>query len=69
VKFAFLTIAFANAQFVAAQRVTMRVPPDDAEQYYLVSFDQSRASAKEVEHSMNFAETVTTIWASVFPVV
>jgi hypothetical protein len=56
VKFAFLTIALASVQLVAAQRVTMHVPPEDSEQYYLVSFDQSRASAKEVEHWMRFAE-------------
>ena len=55
-KFAFLTIALASVQLVAAQRVTMRVPPEDTEQYYLVSFDQSRVSAKEVERWMRFAE-------------
>lgn len=33
----------------------MRVP-DEAEQYYLVPFDQSRASAKDVEHWMKFAQ-------------
>ena len=55
-KFALLTIALATAQLVAAQRVTIRVPPDETEQYYLVSFDQSRASAKDVEHWMKFAE-------------
>jgi hypothetical protein len=56
VKFVFLTIALASTQLVAAQRVTIRVPPDETEQYYLVSFDQSRASAKEVERWMKFAE-------------
>jgi len=55
-KFAFLTIALASAQVVAAQSVTIRVPPDESEQYYLVSFDQSRASANEVERWMKFAE-------------
>ena len=34
----------------------MRVPPDETEQYYLVSFDQSRASAKDVEHWMKLAQ-------------
>jgi hypothetical protein len=55
VKFALLTIALATAQLVAAQRVAIRVPTDDTE-YYLVSFDQSRASAKDVERWMKFAE-------------
>ena len=54
--FALLTIALATAQLVAAQRVTIRVPPDETEQYYVVSFDQSRASAKDVECWMKFAE-------------
>jgi hypothetical protein len=56
VKFALLTIALATAQLLTAQRVTIRVPPDETEQYYLVSFDPSRASAKDVERWMKFAE-------------
>jgi hypothetical protein len=56
VKFAFLTVALATAQLLAAQRITLRVPPEETEQYYLVSFDQSRASAKDVEHWMKFSE-------------
>lgn len=55
-KFALLTIALVTAQLVAAQRVAIRVPPDETEQYYLVSFDQSRAAEKEVERWMKFAE-------------
>ena len=55
-KFVFLITALATGQLVAAQRVAIRVPPDETEQYYLVSFDQSRASAKDVEHWMKFAE-------------
>lgn len=55
-KFALLTIALATAQLVAAQRVVIHVPPDEPEEYYLVSFDQSRASAKDVERWMKFAE-------------
>lgn len=55
-KFALLTIALASAQLLAAQRLAIRVPPDDTEQYYLVSFDQSRGSAKDVERWMKFAE-------------
>jgi hypothetical protein len=51
-----LTVALATAQLVAAQRVALRVPPDETEQYYVVSFDQSRASAKDVERWMKFAE-------------
>ena len=51
-----LTIALATSQLAAAQRVAIRVPPEETEQYYLVSFDQSRASAKDVEHWMKFAE-------------
>ena len=54
-KFALLTVVLATCQLVAAQRVAIRVPPDDTE-YYLVSFDQSRASAKDVERWMKFAE-------------
>jgi hypothetical protein len=56
VNFALLTIALASVQLVAAQRVAIRVPTDETEQYYLVSFDQSRASAKDVERWMKFAE-------------
>jgi len=56
VKFALLTIALATAQLLAAQRVVIRLPLDETEQYYLVSFDQSRASAKDVERWMKFAE-------------
>jgi len=56
VKFAFLTIVLAAARLTAAQRVAIRVPPDETEQYYLVSFDQSRTSAKDVERWMKFAE-------------
>jgi hypothetical protein len=56
VKFALLTIALATAQLVAAQRVAIRVPPHETDQYYLVSFDQSRTSAKDVERWMKFAE-------------
>ena len=55
-KFALLPIALATAQLVAAQRVAIRVPPDETEQYYLVSFDRSRASVKDVERWMKFAE-------------
>jgi hypothetical protein len=55
VKFAFL-IALSSAQLVAAQRVTIRVPPDETEQYYIISFDQRRTSAKEVERWMKLAE-------------
>ena len=55
-KFVLLTIALAAAQLVAAQRVAIRVPPDEPEQYYLVSFDQSRATEREVERWMKFAE-------------
>ena len=55
-KFALLTIALTTAQFVAAQRVVIRVPPDETEEYYLVSCDQSRASEKDVERWMKFAE-------------
>ena len=55
-KFALLTVVLVTGQLVVAQRVTIRVPPDETEQYYLVSFDQSRASAKEVERWMKFAE-------------
>ena len=55
-KFALLTIALATAQLVAAQRVAIRVPPHETDQYYLVSFDQSRTSAKDVERWMKFAE-------------
>ena len=54
--FALLTIALASFQLVAAQRVAIRVPPEETEQYYLVSFDQSRASEKDVERWMKFAE-------------
>jgi hypothetical protein len=56
VKFAFLSIVLAAAQLTAAQRVAIRVPPEETEQYYLVSFDQSRTSAKDVERWMKFAE-------------
>jgi hypothetical protein len=56
VKLALLTIALAAAQLVAAQRVVIRVPPDETEQYYLVSFDQSRTSEQDVERWMKFAE-------------
>jgi hypothetical protein len=56
VKFALLTVVLAAGQLVAAQRVAIRVPPDETDQYYLVSFDQSRASAKDVERWMKFAE-------------
>lgn len=51
-----LAIAVAIAQLVAAQQVTLRVPPHETEQYYLVSFDPSRTSAREVERWMKFAE-------------
>jgi hypothetical protein len=56
VKFALLTISLATSQLIAAQRVVIRVPPGETEQYYVVSFDQSRASAKDVERWMKFAE-------------
>jgi len=56
VKFALLTVVLAAGQLVAAQRVAILVPPDETDQYYLVSFDQSRASAKDVERWMKFAE-------------
>jgi hypothetical protein len=56
VNFALVTIALASVQLIAAQRVAIRVPPDETEQYYLVSFDQSRASEKDVERWMKFAE-------------
>ena len=56
-KFALLTIALSVAQLVEAQRIAIRVPPDETEQYYLVSFDQSRASEKDVEHWMKFARS------------
>ena len=49
-------MALASFQLVAAQRVAIRVPPEETEQYYLVSFDQSRASEKDVERWMKFAE-------------
>jgi len=52
-----MTIALAAAQLVEAQRIAIRVPPDETEQYYLVSFDQSRASEKDVEHWMKFARS------------
>ena len=55
-KFALLTVVLAAGQLVAAQRVAIRVPPDETDQYYLVSFDRSRASAKDVERWMKFAE-------------
>jgi hypothetical protein len=55
VKFALMTIALATAQLVAAQQVVIRVPPHEPEQYYLVSFDQSRATEKDVERWMKFA--------------
>jgi len=57
VKFALLTIALAAAQLVEAQRIAVRVPPGETEQYYLVSFDQSRASEKDVEHGRKFARS------------
>ena len=47
---------FATAQLVAAQRAAVRVPPSETEQYYLVSFDQSRTSPQDVERWMKFAE-------------
>jgi hypothetical protein len=56
VKFTLLTIVFATVQVVAAQRAAMRVPPNETEQYYLVSFDQSRKSPQDVERWMKFAE-------------
>lgn len=55
-KFGLLIIALASVRLVAGQRVTIHVPPDETEQYYVVSFDQSRASVKEVERLMKFAE-------------
>ena len=51
-----MTIALAAAQLVEAQRIAIRVPPDETEQYYLVSFDQSRTSEQDVERWMKFAE-------------
>ena len=51
-----LTVTLTTGQLVAAQQATIRVPPDETEQYYLVSFDQGRASAKDVERWMKFAE-------------
>ena len=55
-KFALLTIALLTAQLAAAQRVAIRMPPDEPDQSYLVSFDQSRASVQDVEHWMKFSE-------------
>lgn len=56
VKFALLAIALATAQIFAGQRVAIRVPPGETEEYYLVSFDQSRTSEKDVERWMKFSE-------------